>query len=228
MTFVKISWKGWMKMVNITVLSSRDEWLQHRSRIGGSDAAAIVGMNPYKNNVELWQIKTGQLIPEDISEKPYVKYGTEAEEHIRSLFALDFPQYEVEYIENNMYLNDKYPFAHASLDGWLTDQDGRKGILEIKTTNILQSMQKEKWNHRIPDNYYIQVLHYMMVTEFDFAVLVAQLKSEFKGEVYKQVKHYKIERADVEEDIQYLQESEAKFWKQVQERKKPNLVLPEI
>lgn len=215
-------------MVNITVLSSRDEWLQHRSRIGGSDAAAIVGMNPYKNNVELWQIKTGQLIPEDISEKPYVKYGTEAEEHIRSLFALDFPQYEVEYIENNMYLNDKYPFAHASLDGWLTDQDGRKGILEIKTTNILQSMQKEKWNHRIPDNYYIQVLHYMMVTEFDFAVLVAQLKSEFKGEVYKQVKHYKIERADVEEDIQYLQESEAKFWKQVQERKKPNLVLPEI
>ena len=228
MTFVKISWKVWMQMVNMTVLSSTEDWLQHRSRIGGSDAAAIVGMNPYKNNVELWQIKTGQLIPEDISEKPYVKYGTEAEEHIRSLFALDFPQYEVEYIENNMYLNDKYPFAHASLDGWLTDQDGRKGILEIKTTNILQSMQKEKWNHRIPDNYYIQVLHYMMVTEFDFAVLVAQLKSEFKGEVYKQVKHYKIERADVEEDIQYLQESEAKFWKQVQERKKPNLVLPEI
>ena len=51
----------------------------------------------------------------------------------------------------------------ASLDGELVDQDGRKGILEIKTTNILQSMQYEKWKDRIPDNYYIQVLHYLLL-----------------------------------------------------------------
>ena len=43
-----------------------------------------------------------------------------------------------------MIRNEKYPWAHASLDGELTDQDSRKGILEIKTTNILQSMQREK------------------------------------------------------------------------------------
>lgn len=42
-----------------------------------------------------------------------------------------------------MIRNEKYQWAHASLDGELTDQDGRKGILEIKTTNILQSMQRE-------------------------------------------------------------------------------------
>ena len=216
-------------MVEMKIMKDRNEWLQARQgRIGGSDASAIVGMNPYRTNVELWQIKTGQIEAEDISEKPYVKYGTLAEEHIRALFVLDFPEYQVEYIENNMFLNDKYPFAHASLDGWLTDQEGRKGILEIKTTNILQSMQKEKWNHRIPDNYYIQILHYLMVTEFEFAVLVAQLKSEFNGEIYKQVKHYKIERADVEEDIKYLESSEREFWQQVQERKRPPLILPEI
>ena len=216
-------------MVEMKILKDRNEWLQARQgRIGGSDASAIVGMNPYRTNVELWQIKTGQIEAEDISEKPYVKYGTLAEEHIRALFALDFPEYQVEYIDNNMFLNDKYPFAHASLDGWLPDREGRKGILEIKTTNILQSMQKEKWNHRIPDNYYIQVLHYLMVTEFEFAVLVAQLKSEFNGEIYKQVKHYKIERADVEEDIKYLESSEREFWQQVQERKRPALILPEI
>lgn len=215
-------------MVEMKILKDRDEWLQHRSRIGGSDAAAILGMNPYRTNIELWQIKTGQLIPEDISDKPFVKYGTQAEMHIRGLFRLDFPEYQVEYIDNNMYFNDKYPFAHASLDGWLTDQEGRNGILEIKTTNILQSMQKEKWNHRIPDNYYIQVLHYLMVTEFDFAVLVAQLKSEFNGEIYKQTKHYKIERKDVEEDLQFLESSERKFWKQVQDRRRPDLILPNI
>lgn len=216
--------------VEMIQLGSREEWLKHRDRIGGSDASAILGMNPYRTNIELWQIKTGQMIPEDISDKPYVKYGTQAEMHLRGLFRLDFPEYQVEYVENNMFLNDRFPFAHASLDGWLTDQDGRKGILEIKTTNILQSMQKEKWNHRIPDNYYIQVLHYLMVTEFDFAVLKAQLKYELNedGGVYIQTRHYKIERSEVQEDIDFLESSERKFWKQVQERKRPALMLPGI
>lgn len=209
-------------------LDSREDWLNHRERIGGSDASAILGMNPYRTNIELWQIKTGQLISEDISEKPYVKYGTEAEKYLRELFKLDFPEYQVMYVENNMFLNDKYNFGHASLDGWLIDQNGRRGVWECKTTNILQSMQKEKWNHRIPDNYYVQLLHYLLITEFDFAVLKAQLKYEFNGEIYLQTKHYKIERAEVQEDIEFLESAERKFWKQVQERKRPDLILPEI
>ncbi len=214
--------------VEMITLDSREDWLNHRERIGGSDASAILGMNPYRTNIELWQLKTGQLIPEDISEKPYVKYGTEAEKYLRELFKLDFPEYQVMYVENNMFLNDKYNFGHASLDGWLIDQNGRRGVWECKTTNILQSMQKEKWNHRIPDNYYVQLLHYLLITEFDFAVLKAQLKYEFNGEIYLQTKHYKIERAEVQEDIEFLESAERKFWKQVQERKRPDLILPEI
>ena len=215
-------------MVELRVLKNRDEWLKNRTRIGGSDASAIVGMNPYMSNVELWEIKTGIKTQRDISEEPYVKYGTEAEQHLRELFKLDFPEYEMHYAENNMWTNDKYPFSHASLDGWLIDQDGRMGIWECKTTNILKSMQKEKWRERIPDNYYIQLLHYFMVTEFEFAVLKAQLKSEFNGDVYIQTKHYKIERAEVEDDIKYLSEAEAKFWDQVQTKTRPALLLPEI
>lgn len=215
-------------MVEMIQLKSREEWLKNRQRIGGSDASAIVGMNPYRSNVDLWKIKTGQLVPEDISEKSYVKYGTQAELHLRNLFALDFPEYRVEYLENNMWLNDKYSFAHASLDGWLVDQEGRRGILEIKTTEILQSMQKEKWNQRIPDNYYIQLLHYLMVTEFEFAELKAQLKYDFGGEVFLQTRHYHIERDEVEEDIKYLEVAERKFWQQVQRKEQPALILPEI
>lgn len=215
-------------MVEMKVLANREEWLKNRTKIGGSDASAIVGLNPYLDNVTLWEIKTGKRQQEDISHKPYVQYGTNAEIHLRELFKLDFPQYKVDYVENNMFFNEKYPFAHASLDGWLTDQDGRKGILEIKTTEIMQSMQKEKWNKQIPDNYYIQILHYLMVTEFDFVVLKAQLKTVFDGVPYLQTKHYIIERADVEEDIQYLAQEEKKFWKAVQERKRPALLLPNI
>lgn len=216
-------------MVTMQTFKSREEWLKARAgRIGGSDASAIVGLNPYMDNVSLWKIKTGQLVQEDISEKPYVKYGTQAEMHLRGLFRLDFPEYQVEYIEDNMWLNDKFPFAHASLDGWLVDQDGRKGILEIKTTEILRSMQKEQWKDRVPDNYYIQLLHYLMVTEFDFAVLKAQLKFDYGGDIVLHTRHYKLERADALEDIKYLQSSEMKFWEQVQECKKPDLLLPSI
>lgn len=215
-------------MVTMQLFKSTDEWLAARTLIGGSDAAALVGLNPYKTNIDLWREKTGRQEAPDISNEEFVKFGHDAEPHLREMFALDYPQYQVGYLENNMFLNDKYPFAHASLDGWLTDQDGRKGILEIKTTNILQSMQKEKWNDRIPDNYYCQVLWYLMVTEFDFVVLKARLRSEWQGEIRVTIRHYTIERSEVEEDILELQKAAEKFWKAVQEDREPYLILPAI
>lgn len=215
--------------IEMIVLKDRDEWLKHRKKgIGGSDISAVVGCNPYKDNVELWKEKTGLIVPEDISDKSYVKYGTQSEMHLRGLFRLDFPEYEVEYIENNSFKNSRYPWALASVDGWLTDADGRKGILEIKTTEIVQSMQKEKWNKQIPMNYYCQCLFYMAVLEADFCILKAQLKTVFDGIPYLQTKHYKIERAEVEDDINYLMSEGAKFWGYVEARKMPPLKLPEI
>ena len=96
----------------LTTLRNRNEWLKaRRDRIGGSEAAAIVGRNPYMSNIDLWRIKTGRQQADDISEKEFVKYGTNAETHLRALFALDYPQYKVTYIDNNMWINDKYPFS---------------------------------------------------------------------------------------------------------------------
>lgn len=208
---------------------SHQDWLEHRKgRIGGSEAAAVIGLNPYMSNQDLFDFKTGAREQEDISDKPYVKYGTEAEQHLRELFKLDFPEYQVHYEENNMWLNEKYPWAHASLDGWLTDQDERMGIWECKTTEILRSMQKELWKDRIPDNYFCQILHYLMVTEAQFAILKAQLKYDFGGEVFLQTKHYKIERSDVETDIEFLADAEKKFYEQVKSRRKPSLILPAL
>lgn len=211
------------------VLGSREEWLQARkNHIGGSDASACVGVNPYKSNVELWEEKSGLRLPEDISEKEYVIYGTRAEDYLRGLFSLDFPEYQVFYEDNNMFLNSDYPWMHASLDGELVDQAGRKGILEIKTTNLMQSMQKEKWQDQIPDNYFCQVLHYLAVTGYEFAVLKAQLKSKWGGELRITTKHYFIERKDVEEDIKYLVDAEKRFWKCVESGRRPDLILPAI
>ena len=215
--------------VEMTILSSREEWLQNRTKgIGGSEISAVIGCNPYMDNITLWKYKTGQLEPEDISDKPFVKYGNDAEYHLRELFKIDFPEYSVKYIENNSFKNDRFPWALASLDGWLIDAEGRTGILEIKTTEILNSMHREKWNKQIPQNYYCQVLFYMAVLEADFAVLKAQLKSEIDGMPYLQTRHYPIERADVEADIQYLMQEGERFWQYVQSGKMPPLRLPEI
>lgn len=215
--------------VTMKVLSSRDEWLENRKNsIGGSEISAVLGLNPYMTNVKLWQIKTGQVVPEDISEKPYVLYGNQAEDHLRRLFQLDFPQFKVEYIENNSFTNSKYPWAKASLDAWLTDEDGRKGILEIKTSEVLSSQHKEKWNKQVPQNYYCQCLLYMAVYEADFCCLKAQLKTVFDGVPYLQTKHFFIERTSVQEDIDYLMEQGAEFWEYVKQGVKPPLVLPPI
>lgn len=211
---------------------TREEWLKERmTGIGGSEASAVIGMNPYMTNVMLWELKTGRREAEDISEKPFVKYGTEAEPHLRALFALDYPEYELlEHEEFKTIPHPEYDFIRASLDGELIEREtGRKGILEIKTTNILASQHKEKWNDQIPQNYYVQVLHYMLVTGAEFAEIFAALRSEWDGQKQIKIRTYHIERADVEKDIEFLKQAEIRFWKEhVEKDVRPNLILPPL
>ena len=115
---------------------NRQAWLELRKKgIGASDASAVVGMNPYKTNVELWEEKTGRRESEDISGKPYVKYGIEAEAPLRKLFFLDFPQYKGTYKPYDVIYHPVYHFLFATLDGRLKEiETSRKGTLEVKTT----------------------------------------------------------------------------------------------
>ena len=206
---------------------NREAWLKGRSNyIGGSDAAAVIGLSPHLTNVELWRIKTGRMEQTDISNEPYVEYGTKAEGPLRELFTLDYPDLELVYRPNTIYMNKDYPWAHASLDGMLLDKDGRTGVWECKTTTITSGRQKAMWNGRLPDHYYCQVLHYMAVMEADFAILKAQLKHDTEDEPWFETRHYRIERSDVENDIKELMAAEELFWECVHEDRKPALILP--
>lgn len=218
-------------MAPYRIFDFRDEqdWLRGRLRgIGGSDAAAIVGMNPYKSNIELFEEKTGKRVPPDISDKPYVIYGKLAEAPIRELFKLDYPEYRVEHHEFRILQSIEYPFLQASLDGELTDQEDRRGILEIKTTNIMQPMQYTKWKDKVPDNYYIQVLHYLIVTGYQFVVLRAHLVDAWGNDKRASIRNYFIERSEAQEDLNYLLQAEIKFWEHVESGRPPALILPEI
>ena len=212
--------------VEMKKCKNRESWLKNRTKyLGGSDAACILGLNPYRSNLDLYREKIGLVAPPDLSDNEAVFYGANAEAHIRALFSLDHQEYTVEYVENNSWHNSKYPFAAASLDGTLTDESGRKGILEIKTAIISNKAHAELWNNRIPDNYYCQILHYFMVTEFDFAVLRARLRYEYPGNKFYTERDYYIERSECEEDIATLIEKEAAFYEQLKSGQEPPRII---
>jgi putative phage-type endonuclease len=242
----------------------RADWLKEREKgIGGSESAAILGMNPYMTNVELWEYKTGRKV-RDPKESEYMEYGREAERPLIELFRLDYPKYRIIIPEAyRLQRNEEYPYILGTVDAELSSEQsfpeqsceergvgekmsplpqatGRKGFLEVKTTNIMASRQKEQWDERVPDNYYIQILHYFLVNkEYEYCYVKAQLKSiwnggqSFKGTSPKEVrlttKHYYFERKEIEEDLKYLKEKEIEFWEEnVKKDIRPNLALPPI
>ena len=214
-----------------TKITTHEEWLAERLKgIGASEASAVVGCNPYMSNVDLWQIKTGRKKAPDISSNEHVAYGHAAEAPIRELFALDYPEYEVAYGgEFDMVRHPEHPWLFATLDGRLIEREtGRRGILEVKTTEILRSMAREKWKDGVPQNYYVQNLHQLLATGWDFALLHAQLKRVWDGEITATRQTYKIERSDIQDDLNYLLEKEVEFWGYVQRDEMPPLILPEI
>ena len=216
-------------MISVVECKDRQAWEEERKgTIGGSDAAALIGKSPYMSNVDLWEIKTGRKQAADLSENELVQYGHDAEPLLRELFRIDHRgEYKVRHSENTMIVNDKYPFAHASVDGLLIRKsDNALGILEIKTATIQSAAQNAKWKDGVPINYLIQCLWYMGITGATFAIIDAQLKqTDRSGSEYKITKEYMIDRTDYEKDIGYLMLKGETFWKYVTEDRRPPLLF---
>lgn len=160
-------------MGNITKIPvhdmSREEWVQSRKEsIGGSDAASLLGLNPYSSPYALWAEKTGAIRPEDVSEKEAVRLGNFLEPYVAQRFS-EITGKKVRR-ENYILKNSDYPWAHANVDRLVI---GEKAGLECKTTSAL-NLKKFK-NGEYPANYYCQCMHYMAVTGYEkwyLAVLI--------------------------------------------------------
>lgn len=209
---------------------TRQEWLETRKKgLGGSDAAAVLGLSPWKTNVQLWEEKTGRREDKDMSQDSYVQYGVRVEAPMREIFALDFPQYEVAHEENLSESHPEYPQLRASLDGKLLERGtGRTGVLEIKAAFINSRADNDKWKIGVPQHYFTQILHNMFVVEADFAILKARLIRNWDTGLYVTEKHFEFEMADYQEDVAYLVEKELAFWSHVENGTRPDLILPEI
>lgn len=210
----------------IVKIEDHETWIKERMNgIGGSESGSVLGLNPWCSNVQLWRYKTGKEVPPDISDKPAVQFGKVAEEHIRELFRLDYPKYSLDYHAYWIYRNDAYQWQFATLDGELTDEAGRRGILEIKTTTIQNKRQWDEWEEGIPQRYYAQILHQLSATGWDFAILRAYIRYYKGGEFRAAVRDYRIERKDVSEDIAVLCDAESRFMECVKLGKPPAVIF---
>ncbi len=215
----------------VIICADRMEWLEARRKgLGASDTAALLGLSDWKTNVQLWEEKVGRILPEDIGDKPYVRYGNDAEPLLRAFFALDHSEYRVSFTPYKIIKHQDLPFITCTPDGELEEvATGRRGGLEIKTTEIRSSFGWSRWKDRIPTEYYAQVCQQMLAADWQFVELLVQIKyTTAEGEDRKEVRHYKIERADAEDDIAVIRQEAILFWRCVEERRKPDLKLPPI
>lgn len=194
---------------------TRDQWLKGRlTGVGGSDASSCLHMNRWRTSRDLWAIKTGREEPADISGSPAVIYGHRKEPQIRADFILDFEDvYEMQYMDNVTLQNIAHPYMLYSPDGLLIEKEtGRKGIFEAKTHHIHDANDWNAWREGIGYNeYFIQVLHGLNVTGFDFVCLRAELK---RSPIYKQVRTYifDIEDEGIRESAQTVFDGVKDFW----------------
>lgn len=182
-------------MITKVKTASHEEWLALRSQyIGGSDAAAVIGLNRFSSPYALWAEKTGKV--PGFEGNLATEVGTYLEEFVAQKFAQETGK-KVRNC-NQSFLNSQYPWAIANIDREIVGEDAG---LEIKTTDSLNL--KKFSGGEYPSNYYAQMVHYLAVTgkqRWYLAVLIGN----------KDFKWFTLERNEAE--IEALMNAEADFW----------------
>ncbi len=191
----------------VLFLKNREEWLKAReTRIGGSEASSLIGMNKYTSLHDLWERKI-KGVQSDVSNE-LIEYGNTMEPLLRELYKIKHPEMDVQYSGNTILYSKKYEWVSYSPDGLLWD-GSRAGILEIKTSFIRNSNMNEEWKDSIPQNYFIQVLWGLICTGFEYVDLIAELRY-LDGN--SSIKQYHIEKIEVLDDMEYLLSESRKVW----------------
>lgn len=160
-------------MITKIATKNRDEWKSlRRDYIGGSDAASVIGLNPYKSAYSLWAEKTGK-IPEFEG-----NLATDVGTYMEDFIAKKFEQETGKKVrrENRSFHNSKYYWAIANYDRLIVGEDAG---LECKFTDSI-NLKKYKGGE-YPERFYAQCVHYLAVSgkkRWYLAVLIGN--KEFK------------------------------------------------
>jgi putative phage-type endonuclease len=162
-----------LKLVKTSGLN-REEWLEFRKRgIGSSDAAAAVGLNPYKSQLELWLEKTGKdqdlPKPDPNDESSPLYWGTLLEPIVAAHYTKR-TGHKVRRI-NSVLQHPTHPWMLANIDREVLGDDSVQ-ILECKTAGLNGA---RLWKEGVPEYIQLQVMHQLAVTgkpAADVAVLI--------------------------------------------------------
>ena len=183
-----------------------EDWLEYRKRgIGGSDASVVCGISRYKSPVELWMEKTNQIPMQEAGEAAY--WGTLLESVVRDEFTKR-TGIEVRQVKQ-LLQSEEHTFMLANLDGVCVHPDYGTCIFEAKTAS---SFKMNEWENAIPDEYQIQIQHYMAVTGYRAAYIAVLIG----GNTFR----WKLIERD-EEMISMLIAFETVFWDHVQNMTPP-------
>ena len=132
------------------------EWLRLRKAgIGGSDAGAICGVNPYSSAMKVFHDKTSEEVEEQDNEA--IRIGHDLEDYVAQRF-MEATGLKVRK-SNFMYRSKEHPFMIADVDRLIVGEDAG---LECKTASAYNA---DKWaDGNIPLHYVMQCYHYMAVT----------------------------------------------------------------
>lgn len=141
-----------MKIIELQ--QGSDAWKKWRqTKITGTAASVIMGNNPWKTRLDLWNELLGITPPQEMNEK--MQRGNNLEPKARMIFeeimGMEFPPIVCE--------SDEYDFMGASLDGWNEDN---KAVLEIKCPS--ERTHKEAIDGIVPQYYIDQCQHALIVT----------------------------------------------------------------
>lgn len=146
---------------------SYEQWITERRKgIGGSDSAAVCGLSKFSSPLDVWLQKTGRRPATPENEAMY--FGRLLEPIVRTEFARrsGLTVKECPYILQSR----EHPFMIANVDGIVTEKDGTKCVLEIKTTNSFTAIKDVE--DGLPAGYFCQTQHYMAVTGLPKAYVV--------------------------------------------------------
>ena len=182
------------------------EWLEWRKKgIGGSDASVVCGISRYKSPVELWLDKTDQIPSAEAGEAAY--WGTLLESVVRTEFSKR-TGIEVQCV-NQLLQSEEHPCMLANLDGVCTHPEYGDCVFEAKTASAYKSGE---WDDAIPDEYQLQIQHYLAVTGYKGAYIAVLIG----GNTFR----WKFIERD-EELIAMLINLEENFWNCVQTNTPP-------
>ena len=135
---------------------TREEWLEsRRNGIGGSDASAILGLNPYSTPLSVYMDKIGKGKEEETNEA--MRQGTDLEQYVAERFS---EQTGLKVKKCNKILqHQEHPWMLANIDRQIV---GMNAGLECKTTSPYSKFRFDEGE--INPHYYAQVMHYMAVT----------------------------------------------------------------